>query len=507
MRLRVTVICALVAVLVGPSAAQAAWSSSGSGFGNAKAQSVQAGAVPMVSVSGRNVTVSWAQATLSGGGAISSYQIKRYAASTGTQQTIAAACAGTIAALTCTENAVPAGSWKYSVTPTCAGWAGAESPRSATATVAAPSLSLSGSTMLTTLPGTLNGAVASFVTGETLTFRLDNASTGQVLTGTASPSTIGAAGTSNISITVPSGTANGSHTLYAVGSSGSVASAPFTVSVDTTNPSVSAATIGKSEGGIVAFLRQGGGYYVYANVSDPGSPSSGIASVTANVSTVTSGQTAVTLSAGSYTAGGVSYNYRSGSLKAANPLAAGSYSFSVKATDGAGNTTTSTGLTVTVDNTAPTASDVQAANAGSQTGLPETADTITYTYVEALDPHSIFAGWLGTSTPVTVRFVDGGGVNNDLIQIWNSTNTAQLPLGQINLGASNYVTANATFTSSAMVQTSGSITITLGTPAGTFARGTPAIMIWTPSPAAFDRAANPGSTTPVTETGGVDRDF
>jgi hypothetical protein len=114
------------------------------------------------------VTVSWTQATLSGGTAVTGYVVNRSDASTGTQQTTGAGCAGTIAALTCTEYAVPAGSWKYSVTPRYSSWWGAESARSATVTVAAPSLTLAGSTTLTTLPGTLNGSVASFATGETL---------------------------------------------------------------------------------------------------------------------------------------------------------------------------------------------------------------------------------------------------------------------------------------------------------------------------------------------------
>jgi hypothetical protein len=50
-----------------------------------------------------------------------------------------------------------------------------------------------------------------------------------VLTGSATPSTIDSADSATISVTIPSGTANGSHTVYAIGSAGDVASAAITV--------------------------------------------------------------------------------------------------------------------------------------------------------------------------------------------------------------------------------------------------------------------------------------
>ena len=52
-----------------------------------------------------------------------------------------------------------------------------------------------------------------------------------------------------------------------------------------------------------------------------------------------------------------------------------------------------------MDNTAPTATDVQTTNVGGGTnGKAETGDTITFTYSETLDPYSILAGWNGSST-------------------------------------------------------------------------------------------------------------
>ena len=60
---------------------------------------------------------------------------------------------------------------------------------------------------------------------------------------------------------------------------------------------------------------------------------SGVATVRANVSTVTTGQTAVALVAGSYSVGGVSYNYRSASVTANAVLAEGAKAYTITATD------------------------------------------------------------------------------------------------------------------------------------------------------------------------------
>ena len=116
------------------------------------------------------------------------------------------------------------------------------------------------------------------------------------------------------------------------------------------------------------FIRQGGTYYVYANVTDGGCAPSGIATVRANVSTVTTGSTAVALSAGAFTVGGVAYNYRSASLTANGTLTAGAKAYTITSTDNAANGQTQTGYSVTVDNTRPTGSNVQTANGGATVG-------------------------------------------------------------------------------------------------------------------------------------------
>ncbi len=283
----------------------------------------------------------------------------------------------------------------------------------------------------------------------------------------------------------------------------------FGAATDWVAPAVSATVISKTPGYRAGHVKQGGTYYVYANVSDTGNPASGVASVTANVSAITTGATAVALVAGSYTAEGVSYGYRSASRVADNPLSAGSKAYSITSGDAAGNSGTQSGYSVTVDNTAPAASDVQAANGASIVGRPEQNDTITYTFSEPVDPQSVLAGWTGPATNVVVRI---NNTNPDTVLIYNAANTTQLPLGSVNLARNDYVGANRTFgatgTPSSMVMSGSSITVTLGTQsgAGTTA-GANTTMTWTPSTATYDRAGNAGSATAATESGAADKEF
>jgi hypothetical protein len=215
----------LVALL--PVSAFAGWSSPGAGSGYSQARALASGNVPTGTVSGRSVTVSW---TASGGTVpVSGYVVKRYDSTTGVVQTIGSGCSGTIAGLTCTEQAVPGGQWRYSITTLNNNWRGAESAKSAAATVASPSLSLSTSST-STLPAALTGQIENFISGQTVTFRLDNATSGTVLTGGITPSPVPASGSASVNVTLPAGTANGAHTIYAIGSGGDTASAAITVS-------------------------------------------------------------------------------------------------------------------------------------------------------------------------------------------------------------------------------------------------------------------------------------
>jgi hypothetical protein len=503
LRRRLTFAATILGLLcVAPGVAVAAWHGAGTGAGYARAATAPAGARPMVGVTGRNVAVTWPASSFPDGTLVGGYVVTRYSTSDA-PQAVGTSCSGTVAALTCTEAAVPPGTWTYAVTPKQGGWLGAEGPKSASAVVGAATLSLTPTT-ITALPATLSGSIANFATGQSVSWRLDNPTTGTALSGSVVPASIPVSGGAAASVTITASASPGVHTVYAVGSAGDLASQAVTLS-DTTAPAVGSAAIAKTSGGLAGAIHQGGAYYVYANVMDP-PPSGGMGSVTANVTAVTAGSTAVPLTAGTYTAGGVSYNYRTSSLTATTPLSAGTEAFSITATDVGGHATTASGFTVTVDNTPPAGSGIQTANvAGGTAGQAETGDTISFTFTDPIDPNSISAAWDGTATAVTVHLVQSGA--NDQVQIFNAADTAALNLGDVSLGR-NYVKASVNFTASSMVRSGSTITVMLGIPDGSVRtvkqKGT---MSWIPNASATDAAGNPCSTATVSESGTSDNEF
>ena len=304
------------------------------------------------------------------------------------------------------------------------------------------------------------------------------------------------------------------YTAFAV-----TASSTFTGVADWTAPAAGAAVIGRSNAYDTGAIAQGTTYYVYANVSDTGNPASGIASITANVASITSGSSAVALTAGTYSGGGTAYGYRSAVLTAPSSLSAGSRSFAITATDKAGNAGTQSFTTI-VDDTPPTAADVQSTNVnGGTVGHLDLGDTLTLTYSGVMDPYSILAGWPGATTAVQVALVDGGGSASDYLVVYNTAaSPVQIPLRTIYLaspnylktGTGNYVTFGATGsgTASTMTRTGAAIAVVLGTPTGpTSTSSTAAAMTWTPSTAATDIAGNPASATTATQSGTVHANF
>lgn len=292
-------------------------------------------------------------------------------------------------------------------------------------------------------------------------------------------------------------------------SSGVNATFSTAASFDSVAPTISGSVVSKTVPYSPGFITDGGTYHVYANVTDDGASPSGVSSVTADTSAFDTGMTAVPLVAGSYSIGGVSYNYRSAQLGANGTLAAGSFAYTVTATDVAGNSATQSGFSVTVDNTRPTALDIQTTNAGvvGQAGI---GDTITYTFSEPIDPDSILAGWTGASTSVVVRVAQHPG--GDRLTVRSAANAAQLPLGTVNLVGVNFVTAirdfGASGTPSSMVAVGSTVVITLGTPSGTLGiESVAAFMVWTPVTGAHDRAGLTCQTTSATELGALDLDF
>ena len=110
--------------------AHASWVHNGVGLGSARAVLAGAGSSPTPTTSGRNVSLTWATSTYSNGVTVPSYLVKRYdAAGTVVQTMTSGTCAALVTGLTCTESAVPTGSWRYSVTPAVGNWRGAESAK------------------------------------------------------------------------------------------------------------------------------------------------------------------------------------------------------------------------------------------------------------------------------------------------------------------------------------------------------------------------------------------
>jgi hypothetical protein len=304
--------------------------------------------------------------------------------------------------------------------------------------------------------------------------------------------------------------------------SSTAASNTIGTAADWLPPSVSSTVIAKQTGYLAGSIKQGGTYYVYANVADSGNPAAGISTVRSDVSVITAGQTNVTLTAGSYSVNGVSYNYRSAVLTAANPLAAGSKNYSITSTDVltySGQQTFST----TVDNTAPSSTDIQTTNkTGGIAGRAEIGDTIIYTFSEQIDPQSILAGWTGASTNVVVYLEDGGCTlilcGADWFEIYNG-GSQLTTLGFVDLNDPGYTGGSllgsqpptifgATGTASTMVQSGATITITLGTRSGSAAdTGGSTTMTWDPASTPYDAAGNAANGSTRNETGAGDREF
>jgi hypothetical protein len=228
------------------ASAWAEWASGGSGAGVATSQAMPAGPTPQVSVQGRNVTVSWAATALAGGEPVSAYQVRRVAAN-GSAATVGSACNSTQTGLSCTETAVAPGSWSYGVTALLESWIGTEGART-TATVGAPAFTLAAPATVTTLPAAVTGTITDYVGPATLTFRLDDPTTGQLLS--ATPAGIPAAGTAQVSVTIPAGVATGTHTVYAIGSGGDTVGASVLVAANLLRPTALTITNGGTTAGL-----------------------------------------------------------------------------------------------------------------------------------------------------------------------------------------------------------------------------------------------------------------
>jgi hypothetical protein len=123
-------VLALLVAAAATGVAAAAWMPAGAGGGAASARTLPAGNAPTGSVSVRNVTLTWTASTFSDGTPVPAYVVRRFNAIEGAEATVLPACSGLVAATTCTENSVPTGSWKYTITPAAGSWRGTQSAQS-----------------------------------------------------------------------------------------------------------------------------------------------------------------------------------------------------------------------------------------------------------------------------------------------------------------------------------------------------------------------------------------
>ena len=233
----------MLVLCIAIAAAAPAWSywsaaATAGGNGAGGAASVNQAATPTAAVVGStSVAVSWGTSTLSNGRAVGGYLVKRYDASSGAVQTIAAGCAGTVAALTCTETGVPTGQWTYAITPVLANWQGPESLKSGAVTVGSGTITLAKVVFGASppLPQNTTGSLGGFHVPETVSYKVDTTAT----SGTTSAVAIDGSATIS-SLTIPN-LADGPHTVYATGTAAlSSSQASAGILFDTVAPLVNA---------------------------------------------------------------------------------------------------------------------------------------------------------------------------------------------------------------------------------------------------------------------------
>jgi hypothetical protein len=188
-------------------------------------------------------------------------------------------------------------------------------------------------------------------------------------------------------------------------------------------------------------------------------------------------------------------------------LADGSYDLRARATDAAGNQSTSVVSGVRLENSSPAGSDVQAGNGGATAGLLEAGDWIRLTWSEPLAPASILSGWTGAAQAIRVTVTNSA--SNDRMDF---TTTGGTRLNLVNTSTDLQLNANvgsATTTFNAtMLQSGSSITVTLGSKiSGTTVAASSGTMTWRPSGSAKDLSGKAVSTATVTESGAADKDF
>lgn len=384
------IVTALLLLLGTGTTAYAFWASTtSSSNAAAAADSLSPGSKPAVSAAGSALTVTWAGGTTVNGRAATGYTVSRYSTATGgTAVPATGGCAGTVTTLTCTEQSVPGGVWYYTVTPTIALWAGAESPRSngTSSDSTAPTATVSGISPSPNAAGWNNTSPVS------VTVTADDGAAGSGVASISYAVDGGAQQTVNAAVATIAVTGDGTHTVTyfatdKVGNAGSAQSQA--VWIDTQAPAAPGFTT------VPQYVYSGN----VAGVTITGT-SEANAKITLTASDAGSAHS-VPIAATASGTGTWSGNLDLGSLNQ------GTVTYSATATDAAGNTSAAKTATSTKDTVAPAAAQglrvptyVNSAGASGVT-VSGTAEAGAGVTVSATSP--------GSATPVTGTATANGG--------------------------------------------------------------------------------------------------
>ena len=364
-RRMITVIGGAVALVALGTAAIAFWSAGGGGAGSASSGAMNPPTnVVASSPGGATVAVSWEAATQGTGQSVNGYYVTRITDADGTP---AAACGTSATAptssLSCDDLAVGDGTYRYTVTASLGSWS-AQSVASPTVIVASDTTPPSAPSAPALTAASDSGSSSSdAITNDTTPTFIGTAEAGSTVTLYDGMTSVGSAVATGGSYTVtastrPAGTHSFTTRATDAALNTSVASAATSVVIDTTAPAIPPAPVlaAASDSGVSSTDR----------VTNDTTPTfTGSAEASATVS-LYSGVALI----GTATASGGAYNVTS------SILADGTRTITIRATDVAGNASSSSpAVTVTIDTLGPTGTLNQAVGQAD----PTNASTVNFT--------------------------------------------------------------------------------------------------------------------------------
>ncbi len=507
----------------------ALWSATTATGGTAgvRAAALGAGNQPDVGVLGTAVEVSWAPTELPDGEPVAAYEVSAHDATSGAARAVAGTCAGLISTTSCTDLAVPSGTWRYRVVPREASWTGIPSPLSGTATVdstppdVAMSFPIEGGAYTNTLWNAgcagvggagVCGTASDALTGlATVRVSVRRASTGLYWNGSSYSSAtevlLTPIGTSSWRLALSGSSFPGEGTyvarVVATDTSGNSASTSTTFAIDRSAPTISivdppaSTTFGRGEWDAACG--------VCGSASDAISAVANVrVSIRQGSSTYWDGSAFASPTEVPFTANGTT----AWSLPFASSAfpANGTYTVRAVAADMTGATAQQT-RSFTMDVTGPTPSALALVNGGGTAGLGRInpgSDSLRITFGERLAVSSICSSWSGDtanqSATAVVTVTDVGA--NDELSV--AAPGCPLHVGTVSLGG-DYVSATATFGGTVTwTVSSRRITITIGSQTGgTLATvaATAGTAVYAPDGAITDVEGNPVSTAAFAATG------